>query len=127
MQTNPALLDWIGWPQVTQWQSRSAGHLIANNSRFLILPRIYIPNIASKILSLNLKQLSRDWEEIHGQPVVLAETFVDSNRFAGICYKAANWIYLEQTRGFGKTSHHYFHHEQAKSVFVRPLYKKAVL
>jgi hypothetical protein len=72
---------WIGWPQVTQWQRL---HLIANNSRFLILlPCNHIPNLASKTLGLNLKRLARDWEEIHGHPVLLAETFVDSSRFAG--------------------------------------------
>jgi len=116
--------SWIGWPQVTQWQRL---HLIVNNSRFLILlPCTYIPNLASKTLSLNLKRLSKDWQDIHGHPVVLAETFVDPSRFAGTCYKAANWIYLGQTRGFGKSSHHYFHHGKPKSVFVRPLHKKAV-
>jgi len=116
--------SWIGWPQVTQWQRL---HLVANNSRFLILlPRSRIPNLASKILSLNLKRLARDWEEIHGHPVVLAETFVDSSRFAGTCYKAANWIYLGQTKGFGKSSHHYFHHGEPKSIFVQPLHRKAI-
>jgi len=114
---------WIGWPQVIQWQRL---HLIANNSRFLILPYIHIPNLASKILSLNLKRLARDWDNIHGHPVVLAETFVDPSRFAGTCYKAANWIYLGQTLGFGMSSQHYFYHGQPKSVFVRPLHKKAV-
>ncbi|MFO8164699.1 MAG: ISAs1 family transposase [Desulfatiglandales bacterium] len=115
---------WIGWPQVIQWQRL---HLIANNSRFLILlPCTYIPNLASKTLSLNLKRLSKDWEDIHGHPVVLAETFVDPSRFAGTCYKAANWIYLGKSQGFGKSSQHYFHHGQPKAVFVRPLHKKAV-
>ena len=117
--------SWIGWPQVTQWQRL---HLIANNSRFLILlPCNHIPNLASKTLSLNLKRLARDWEDIHGHPVVLVETFVDSSRFAGTCYKAANWIYLGQTKGFGKSSNHYFHHGKPKAVFVRPLHKKAGL
>jgi predicted transposase YbfD/YdcC len=114
---------WIGWPQVIQWQRL---HLIANNARFLILPDIHIPNLASRILSLNLKRLARDWEQIHGHPVLLAETFVDSSRFAGTCYKAANWVYLGQTRGFGKLSHSYFHHGQKKALFVRPLNKKAL-
>jgi len=53
---------WIGWPQVIQWQRL---YLILNNSRFLILPDIHIPNLASKILSLNLKRLAKDWEKIH--------------------------------------------------------------
>jgi hypothetical protein len=109
---------WIGWPEVIQWQHL---HLIANNSRFLILPGIHIPNLASRILSLNLKRLANDWQNIHGHPVLLAETFVDTSRFAGTCYKAANWIYLGQTRGFGKSSSHYFHHGQPKAIFVRPL------
>lgn len=114
---------WIGWPQVIQWQRL---HLIVNNSRFLILPGIHIPNLASRILSLNLKRLTNDWEQLHGHPVLLAETFVDSSRFAGTCYKAANWIYLGQTRGFGKSSYRYFHHGQSKSIFVRPLHKKTI-
>jgi len=78
-------------------------------------------------LSLNLKRLAKDWQDIHGHPVVLAKTFVDPSRFAGTCYKAANWIYLGQIRGFGKSSNHYFHHGKPKSVFVRPLHKKAGL
>ena len=114
---------WIGWPQVIQWQRL---HLIANNARFLILPGIHLPNLASKILSLNLQRLSRDWEHIHGHPVLLAETFVDTSRYAGTCYRAANWIYLGHTRGFGKSSRRYFHHGQPKAVFVRPLHKRAL-
>jgi predicted transposase YbfD/YdcC len=114
---------WIGWPQVIQWQRL---HLIANNARFLILPGIHLPNLASRILSLNLKRLAKDWEKIYSHPVVLAETFVDSSRFAGTCYKAANWLYLGQTRGFGKSSHSYFHHGQKKALFVRPLNKEAL-
>ena len=114
---------WVGWPQVIQWQRL---HLIVNNARFLILPGIHIPNLASRILSLNLKRLARDWEHIYGHPVLLAETFVDSSRYAGTCYKAANWIYLGETQGFGKSSTRYFHHGQKKSIFVRPLHKKAL-
>jgi hypothetical protein len=114
---------WIGWPEVIQWQHL---HLITNNSRFLILPGIYIPNLASRILSLNLKRLANDWQNIHGHPVLLAETFVDTSRFAGTCYKAANWIYLGQTRGFGKSSSRYFHHGQPKAIFVRPLNNRAL-
>lgn len=113
---------WIGWPQAIQWQRL---HLIANNSRFLILPHAHIPNLASKILSLNLKRLSADWQNIHGHRLLLAETFVDATRFAGSCYKAANWIYLGQSRGFGKCAQNYYHHGQPKAVFVRPLHKRA--
>lgn len=114
---------WIGWTQPIQWQRL---HLIANNSRFLILPGIHIPNLASKILSLNLKRIKKDWEDIHGHPVILAETFVDISRFPGTCYKAANWTYVGNTRGFGRSAKRYYHHGQPKAVFVRPLHKFAL-
>lgn len=114
---------WIGWPEVIQWQRL---HLIANNSRFLILPHVHVPNLASKILSLNLKRLSTDWQSIHGHPLLLAETFVNAARFTGTCYKAANWICLGQSRGFGKCAQNYYHHGQPKAVFVRPLHKRAL-
>jgi len=114
---------WIGWTPVIQWQRL---HLIANNARFLILPGIHIPNLASRILSLNLKRLSHDWKQIYGHPILLAESFVDSSRFQGTCYTAANWMYLGQTRDFGKSSRRYFYHGQKKSLFVRPLKKKAI-
>lgn len=116
--------SWIGWSQAIQWQRLE---LLVNNSRFLILPGIYIPNLASKILSLNLKRLSNDWQHIHGHPVLIAETFVDTDRFTGACYKAAAWLYLGQTSGYGKHARHYVHHGQSKAVFVRPLSKKALI
>jgi hypothetical protein len=115
---------WIGWSPAIQWQRL---HLIANNSRFLILPGIHIPNLASRILSLNLCRLSRDWVHVYGHPVFIAETFVDTGRFTGACYKAANWLYLGQTSGYGKHSSRYVHHGQSKAVFVRPLSKKALI
>jgi len=114
---------WIGWSQAIQWQRLQ---LIVNNSRFLILPDIHIPNLASKILSLNVQRLSRDWQHIYDHPVLIAETFVDTARFRGTCYRAANWLYLGQTSGYGKHSRCYIHHGQSKAVFVRPLSKKAL-
>ncbi len=115
---------WVGWSQAIQWQRLP---LIVNNSRFLILPDIHIPNLASKILSLNLKRLSLDWEHIYGHPVLIAETFVDTARFTGACYKAANWLYLGQTSGYGKHARRYIHHGHPKAVFVRPLSNKALI
>ncbi len=79
---------WIGWPPVLQYQRL---HLIANNGRFLILPEVTLKNLASRILSLNLKRLSSDWQTVHGHPILLAETFVDPSRFTGACYRAAHW------------------------------------
>ena len=114
---------WIGWSPAIQWQRL---FLLVNNSRFLILPGIHIPNLASKILSLNVKRLSRDWEEIYGHPVLIAETFMDQARFTGSCYKAANWQYLGQSRGYGRHSRRYVHHGQSKAVFVYSLARNAL-
>lgn len=88
---------WIGWQRSLQWRRL---HLIANNVRFLILPGWHQPNLASRLLALNLKRLSRDWELYFGHPILIAETFVDSARFRGTCYRAAGWQVLGQTRGF---------------------------
>jgi len=113
---------WIGWLPAVQWQRLS---LIANNARFLILPGIRIPNLASRVLSLNVKRLAEDWDRVHGHPVVLAETFVDTARFTGACYRAANWQYLGHTRGYSKNAGVYTRHGQAKAIFVLPLCKDA--
>jgi hypothetical protein len=109
---------WIGWDRSLQWRRL---HLIANNVRFLILPGWHEPNLASRLLALNLKRLRRDWEIYFGHPVLLAETFVDSSRFRGTCYRAAGWQVLGQTRGFAKRNRRYWRHGQPKLVFVRPL------
>jgi len=98
-------------------------HLIANNIRFLILPSIRIKNLASKILSLNIKRLSQDWQVYHGHPVVLAETFVDPQRFVGSCYKAAGWEYLGDTQGFRKSAKHYIYHGNPKLTFIKVIDK----
>lgn len=110
---------WIGWSPEIQWQRLK---FIANNMRFLVLVRI--KNLASRILSFNLKRLSKDWEGIYGHPIVLAETFVDS-RFKGTCYRAAGWQLLGTTSGFGRSGGRYYFHGQSKEIFVRPLYKDA--
>lgn len=88
---------WLGWPPVLQYQRLA---FLANNGRFLILPEARRPNLASRVLSLNLKRLSADWQAVHGHEVLLAETFVDPRRFTGACYRAANWLVLGQSRGF---------------------------
>lgn len=112
----------IGWPPVLHYQRL---HLIANNGRFLILPEIKFPNLASKILSLNLKRLSADWQTVHGHPILLAETFVDPSRFTGACYRAANWRLLGLTRGYTKRQMRYQSNNQPKWVLVYPLHPQA--
>lgn len=114
---------WIGWQRPLQFNRL---HLIANNVRFLILPGWNIPNLASHLLALNLKRLSHDWQNRHGHPIVLAETFVDSTRFAGTCYRAAGWKVLGTTRGYSKCNKRYFHNGQPKILLVRPLVADAL-
>ena len=114
--------QWIGWTSALKTQRLA---LVANNSRFLILPRVCVPNLASRILSLNLKRLSQDWLTSYGHPIYLAETFVDPRFYRGTCYRAAGWLFLGQTRGFANHHGTYTHHGYNKSVFVRPLRPKA--
>ncbi len=109
---------WIGWEREQQWRRL---HLVANNVRFLILPGANQPNVASRVLALNLKRLSQDWQIHHNHPIVLAETFVDAAGFSGACYRAAGFIVLGETRGFAKRNRHYWYHGQLKRVLVRPL------
>jgi hypothetical protein len=114
---------WIGWAPITQYQRL---HFIANNTRFLILPGVCIKNLASKILSLNLKRLSSDWLAVHGHPVFLAETFVETPRFTGACYRAANWKVVGQTRGFSKSGQRYTKNATPKQILVYPLLPTAI-
>lgn len=113
---------WIGWDETLKWQRLK--HVL-NNTRFLILPDVCIKNLASKILSLNLKRLSSDWEQAFGHPVILAETFVDPSRFQGTCYKAQGWMELGMTKGFGKKGGSYVQHDCPKKIFIFPLHRKA--
>lgn len=109
---------WIGWDRALQFRRLP---LIANNVRFLILPGCHEPNLASRLLALNLKRLSQDWQRYFGHPLLLVETFVDGTRFRGTCYRAAGWQLLGTTRGFAKCNRRYWRHGQPKLVWVRPL------
>ena len=90
---------YIGW---THEQRKRNLHLIVNNARFLILPWVQSKNLASMILAKAARILPSQWQEVYGYRPVLLETFVEKPRFQGTCYKAANWIYLGQTKGRGK-------------------------
>jgi hypothetical protein len=110
---------WIGWSFRHQYDRLK---LIANNSRFLILPDWHRPNLGSKALSLCERRLPNDWQERFGHPLVLLETFVDPERFQGTLYKAANWTYLGETRGFRRTPGGYSESPTSpKKLFVKPL------
>jgi hypothetical protein len=110
----------IGW---TIEQRKKNLHKIINNSRFLILPWVKIPNLASSILSRNIRLLSDDWYTRYNYRPCLLETFVDAGRFTGACYRAANWIYVGQTKGFEKQGNRFAFHGNLKEVFLYPLAK----
>jgi hypothetical protein len=110
---------WIGW---TLRQHYGRLKLVVNNSRFLILPDWHLFNLGSRLLSLCQRRLRRDWEEAFGHGVVLLETFVDPQRHRGTVYRAANWIYVGNTRGFRRTHTGYTDTPQSpKMVFLKPL------
>lgn len=111
--------QFIGWDEPTK---RKNLHLIANNTRFLILPWVKVKYLASKVLSLSLRRLSADWEKTYVHPVYLAETFVDIARFNGTCYRAANWIEVGKTKGSAKRGNSYRYHGRAKAIYLYPLH-----
>jgi hypothetical protein len=88
--------EYIGWNAATRGQGL---HLLANNTRFLIPAWVRVSYLASHLLSRVARRLSRDWQEKYGHPIYLLETFVQRDRFAGSCYRAANWQRVGQTKG----------------------------
>jgi len=112
--------EFIGWNEATK---RKNLHLVVNNTRFLILPWVKVKYLASRILSLSLKRLIPDWQKAYGHPVYLAETFVDTSRFKGTCYRAANWHYAGQTSGSAKRGNAYSYHGQPKAIYLYPLHR----
>jgi len=110
---------WIGWDFRHQYGRLK---LVINNSRFLILPQWHVANLGSRVLSLCQRRLAGDWEATFGHPVVLLETFVDPQRFRGTVYRAANWVYVGNTKGFRRTRRGYTATPQSpKMVFLQPL------
>jgi hypothetical protein len=110
---------WIGW---NDEQRRRNLQLIVNNARYLILPWVHVRGLASKILSLCARQLPGDWERRYGYRPLLLETLVDSQRFRGTSYRAANWLSLGQTKGGGRTDRlQTAQYRSPKEVYVYPL------
>lgn len=111
---------WIGWDHRTQFGRLN---LIANNSRFLILPAGHYPNVGSRVLGLVARHAKADWPRRFGHPLWLLETFVDPRRFHGGVYRASNWLELGLTRGFRRVQRGYSNRPEAgpKRVFVLPL------
>ena len=110
---------WIGW---SDEQRRHNLQGIVNNGRFLILPWVQVQGLASKILALSARQMPRDWESRYGHRPLLLETLVDTVRFRGTCYRAANWIRVGQTTGRGRMDREHASHGRAiKDIYVYPL------
>jgi hypothetical protein len=112
--------SWIGWSKLVQKENL---RLIVNNSRFLIFPWVNAKNLASHALALCAKQLPRDWQQTYGYSPVLIETFVEKDRFAGTCYKAANWVYVGVTKGRGKLDQFHKPSLPFKDIYLFPLHK----
>lgn len=110
----------IGWDDATRKQGLSR---IANNMRFLILPWVRVPHLASHLLAASRRRLSTDWQEKYGHPILLLETFVEQRRFAGTCYQADNWIRVGQTTGRSRNHNRCDPRVPVKSVWLYPLHR----
>jgi hypothetical protein len=106
------------------WSSEARRHnirFIAYNTRFLILPWVRVPHLASHILSRMAARISDDWQRLYEHPIYFLETFVDTERFRGTCYRAANWVLLGKTTGRGKQCNSYVPNRSIKEVLGYPL------
>ncbi len=113
--------EFIGWSPVHR--QRHLG-CIANNTRFLILPFVRVPHLASWILGQTLRRLSKDWERKYGHRILLAETFVERERFAGTSYKAANWVRVGSTTGRSRQDRKHMLQVPVKDIYVYPLHHR---
>lgn len=96
-------------------------HLVANNLRFLILPWVRVPHLASCILGLIVRRIRNDWMHKYAHPIYLLETFVERERFRGTCYKAANWQLVGQTKGRTRNDRYNTIRVPIKDVYLYPL------
>ncbi len=110
--------DYIGWSAPVR--ARNLMYVV-NNNRFLILPWVHVPHLASHILGKICRRLCRDWQEKYHHPIYLAETFVEKQRFKGTCYQAANWVHVGVTKGRGKQDRNNQYLLPLKDIWVYPL------
>jgi len=108
----------IGWDAATRQRRLGA---IANNARFLVLPWVVVPGLASHLLSAIAGRVAQDWQRKYGHPVLLLETFVDTSRFPGFCYRAANWTCVGQTTGRTRQNKSPIPQAPPKAVWLYPL------
>jgi hypothetical protein len=108
----------IGWDAATRARGLS---YVTNNTRFLILPWVRVPHLASHVLGRIARRLSADWQAKYGHPIFLLETFVDTSRFAGTCYRAANWRMVGVTTGRTRQNKTMIPQAAPKAVWLYPL------
>jgi hypothetical protein len=113
---------WIGW---TPAQRQARLPLVVTQSRYLILPWVHTPNLASPLLARAVQRLVHDWEETYCRRPLLLETFVDARRSPGTCYRAANWLHPGCSQGRGKLDRAHAHALPVKDIFVYPLHHDA--
>ena len=109
--------EYIGW---SREQRSGRLSMLANNTRFLVIPNVNVQCLASHVLSLVSRRINDDWEKKYGHPILLLETFVDE-RFHGTCYKAANWVRVGRTAGRGRDDRHHKQALSKKAIYVYPL------
>ena len=109
---------YIGWNREDRPQRL---HLVTNNMRFLVLPWVRVPHLASHVLSRIVRRIGDDWKRIYGHEVVLLETFVEVSRFQGTCYRAANWRYVGRTKGRSRNDRYAAIRVPQKDVYLYPL------
>ncbi|MBW6487040.1 MAG: DUF4338 domain-containing protein [Syntrophobacterales bacterium] len=109
---------WIGWDR-----GRREANLgfLTNNTRFLVLPRVTVPHLASHLLATLARRIRADWQAKYGHPVHVLETFVESDRFKGTCYRAANWLRLGSTQGRTRNDRNHCLRAPVKDVYLYPL------
>jgi hypothetical protein len=111
--------EWIGW-DLKQKQRRLP--LVVNNSRFLILKDFHVPNLASRVMKLCLERLCQDWSQVYGHEVLIAESFVDSQKHLGTSYKVSGWSLLGKTQGYRRDRQDFYQaHDRPKQLWVREL------
>ncbi len=108
----------IGWSAV---QRRANIHLLAYNTRYLIVPWLRVPGLASHVLAAVARVVSADWQRLYHHPIYLLETFIEPQRFRGTCYRAANWIYVGLSTGRGKDAPTKEPNRSVKQLWVYPL------
>jgi len=113
---------WIGWNEAARRQNL---HRVIANSRFLILPGVRVPHLASHVLSLAVGRLCGDWKQRYGYEPLLVETFVEQEHYPGTCYRAANWKEVGQTQGRGRQDRDHERPTSVKRVLVYPLHRQA--